>query len=330
MKAVFKIIAFLAGCILILLLAIGSNAGWMSKFESCFPNPYRYGDLYMLSNMPGYRIKTNKIVKPVIQYKNSGTALTIIGDSYTQRFDSSFFSSDRYHFIHWNSVPDTIEIDTARKNILIIESAERYIRWRFIKNPLLTIGTKGASQGPEPGKLKLLAEENLQFMLTNYDWEMRFKEIKTSISLNMFNRFSKSVAKPDGSGRLYLSETVDADNNASSFIKIPDEEIKSLVENLNSVTHHLNTIGFDEVYVSIIPNASTIYKTDTLPYNQFIPRIQNDSNVHFKFIELLKPFQQEHHAVFLCNDSHWNELGKMIWLLQVNAIIDRSSRTTNR
>ena len=323
MKTALKIIAFLLGCIFVFLLAIGSNSAWMSKFESSFPNPYRYGDLYMLSNMPGYRVKNNKIVKPIIHHKNSETALTVIGDSYTQHFDSSFFSAGEYRYIHWNSIPDTVAIDTNKKNILIIESAERYIRWRFIKNSLLSIGTKNKTPDTESNTVKLLAEENLQFMLTNFDWGMSFKELKTGIYLKAFNRFSKTVEKPDGSGRLFLSETIDPDNNASAFTKIPDTEIKELVLNLNQVSNQLKQIVFDEVYISIIPNAATIYKTNGLPYNQLIPRIQNDPDTHFKFIELLTPFQKEQHAVFLCNDSHWNELGKMIWLQHVNTIINK-------
>ena len=95
--------------------------------------------------------------------------------------------------------------------------------------------------------------------------------------------------------------------------------------NLNTISKELKQIGFDDVYISIIPNAASIYKTNYLPYNHLIERIQNDSAVHFKFIELYKPFIQQQHSVFLCNDSHWNELGKMIWLLQVNAIIDKAS-----
>ena len=323
MKRILKIIAFLVGCMFVFLLAIGSSSALMTKFESCFPNPYRYGDLYMLSNTPGFRIKHSPIVKPIITNKKTETALTIIGDSYTQHFDSSFFSSGTYNYIHWNAIPDTVTLDSNKINILIIESAERYIRWRFIKKTLLSIGTNNTKQSSEPNVIKLSAEENLQFMLNNFDWELSFKELKTNIQLTLFDRFSKTVAKPNGSGRLFLSETTDPENTASSFIQIPDSEIKELVSNLNAVTNQLKEIGFDKVYISIIPNAVTIYNTENLPYNQLIPRIQNDTNVHFKFIDLLQPFTKEQHAVFLCNDSHWNELGKMIWLKQVNSIIDK-------
>lgn len=325
MKPVLKILAFLLGCMFVFLLVTGSSSNMLSKFEAYVPNPYRFGDLYMLSNMPGYRIKNSNLVKPIIKHKNQLTTLTIIGDSYTQHFDSSFFTSGSYNYIHWNAIPDTISIDKHKKNILIIESAERYIRWRLIKNPLLTIGLKSKTHNTESNTVKLLAEQNLQYMLTNFDWELPFKELKTTIHLNLFDRFSKTVAKPDGSGRLFLSETVDMDNTASSFINIPDTEVKDIVSNLNSLNRQLTQLGFDEVYISIIPNAATIYKHSDFPYNKLIERIQNDSTAHFKFIELLKPFKEQPYSVFLCNDSHWNELGKMIWLKRVNTIIDSIS-----
>ncbi|HET6226867.1 MAG TPA: hypothetical protein VFF27_11350 [Bacteroidia bacterium] len=326
MKLFIKIIAFLIGCIFILLLVIGSNPALLDKYEHCFPNPYRYGDLYMLSNMPGYRVKNDKKVKPIFTHQNKATTLTIIGDSYTQHFDSSYFNVSDYKFIHWDALPDTIEkTDSSKKNILIIESTERYLRWRFLKNQLLTIGTKAVvSKEPEP--IKLLAESNLQYMTNNYDWELSFKELKTLVHLNLFDKFSPTVGKPDKSGRLYLSETTDPANNSSSFILIPAAEVKNLVQNLNTISTDLKKMGYDEVYISIIPNAATLYKTDGLTYNQLIPRIQKDSTVRFNFIDLYKPFKEEAHSVFLFNDSHWNELGKMIWLVQVNSIIDKASK----
>ena len=100
MKRFFKIIAFLIGCIFIFLIAIGTSPVLLKKFDRYFPNPFRYGDLYMLSNMPGYRVKKTKEVKPKITHQNKETTLTIIGDSYTQHFDSDCFSSGDYHFIH--------------------------------------------------------------------------------------------------------------------------------------------------------------------------------------------------------------------------------------
>jgi len=281
----------------------------------------------MLSNMPGYRVKKTKEVKPKITHQNKETTLTIIGDSYTQHFDSDCFSSGDYHFIHWDAIPDTVaSLDSTKKNILIVESTERYIRWRFTKNHLMTVGTKApVSISKESPPTNLLAEKNLQYLLNNFDWQLPFKELKTLINLHVFNKFSLMVARPDASGRLYLSETVEPNHHSSSFVNVPDTEIKDMVTNLNTISKELKQIGFDDVYISIIPNAASIYKTNYLPYNHLIERIQNDSAVHFKFIELYKPFIQQQHSVFLCNDSHWNELGKMIWLLQVNAIIDKAS-----
>lgn len=321
MKLLLKLISFLLGCYIIVILAVASNSQWLDANARYIPSPYRYGDLYMLSSMPGYRINTQtKINSPVaVQYPN--TSLTVIGDSYTDKFDSSFFNSEVYHFIHWNNIPDTIPApDSTKRNIVMIECAERTVKWRLMKNNLLAIG-KEVQRIPDEPVVELKAETNLQYMLTHLDLALPFKELKASIYLNYFDKFNETVARPDGSGRLYLNETVDPKCSYSSFYPVEEAEIKNLVDNLNKVSAELSALGFDEVYFSIIPNPASIYKTSTLPYNQIIKRLQQHPETKFKFIDVLEPYKQEKNSVYLCNDSHWNALGKMMWLIKVNDLL---------
>lgn len=318
MKIFFKTISLTLGCCIIILLAIASNSRWFNASAKYIPSPYRYGDLYLLSSMPGYKIKNHSKLKPPFSTRNKNTTLTVIGDSYTEHFDSSLFNFYSYHFIHWDKLPDTIPVlDSTKRNILIIESTERYVRWRFKMNNLLSIGKKKQQVREEPA-LQLAAETNLQYMLTHLDWELPFKELKTSIYLNYFDKFSTMVSKPDGTGRLYLNETIDPQNSSSSFNPVDDVEIKIIVENINKLCEQLSNLCFDEVYVSIIPNAASIYKKSDIPYNHLLERIQQHPGAKFKFINVYEDFKQEKKSVFHCNDSHWNALGQMIWLKKIN------------
>jgi hypothetical protein len=326
MKLFFKLAFFLFGCLIIFIMAIASNSDWFDKYEHCFPSAVRYGDLYFQTNTPGYAAESKR-VKPILTSKNSKTTLTIVGDSYTQGFDSLDFSAGTYHFIHWNSLQDTLPaLDSNKRNIIIIETSERFIRQRFVNhNHLYVEKESNAKARKTTTEIKLLAENNLQYLLTYFDWQLPFKEQKSSIYLHWFDRFSPLVTKPDSSGRLYLKETIDPELLSSSFNSVSDAEIQNLVKDLNTINNELYRIGFDEVYMSFIPNPASIYKTNNpIPYNRLIERIQKNPSVLFKTIDVLAVFQKQKTAVFKFNDSHWNELGKMIWILKVNQYIDTS------
>lgn len=321
MKGFLKTMSLLVGSMIIMILAIASNSELLDSCDAFIPDPYRYGDLYMLSNMPGYKISTKSNLTRPVADKNKKIALTVIGDSYTDKFDSSFFNAGSYRFIHWDYIPDTIPLlDSTKTNIVIIESTERYTRWRFMGKSLLHTGKKKLKDEDRFPKI-LNVEDNLQYMLTYFDWEFPFKEMKTYIYLYCFNKFSPLVEKPDHSGRLYLNETVDSLSNASSFNNVANEEIKGLVENLNSLSGELASIGFDKVYYSIVPNAASIYKKSKLPYNHLIERIQNHPSAKFNYIDVYRSFKEEKSSVFYCNDSHWNDRGKKIWLDKVNDLL---------
>jgi hypothetical protein len=325
MKTILKLLSFILGLFIVFLIAIASNSEWQKTYTKYFPNPYRYGDLYLFSNMPGYRVKL-KHLQPILPgpIKNTNSTLTIIGDSYLDGLDSSFFYPIKYRFIHWDRMPDTIPaLDRTKKNILIIESTERAVRWRFTGNNLLTIGTK-SPKAIEKSSVKLLAEDNLQYMFTHLDWELPFKELKTLINLHYFDKFSPLVSKPDGTGRLYLEATINPENQASSFNPVGDPEIERIVENLNKINDELNACGFDEIYISIIPNAATIYKKAEQPYNHLIERIEQHPDAKFGFIDIYQPLKQEKNSVFHFNDSHWNPLGKTLWILKIKRLLDKN------
>lgn len=316
MKVLLKTISFCTGCFFIFLLAVGSYSSWFEAAQQHVESPYRYGDLYLFSNLHGYRIdvKSEKLAAPAYK-KIKNTTLIIIGDSYLATLDPSFFKTETYRFIHWNNIPDTIPPpDRSKKNILIIETTERYARWRLVKELLLVTGKKKkTADAPE---IRLLAEDNLQYMLTHSAWEVPFKELKAAIYLYGFDRFSSVTAKPDGSGRLYLDETTDPENPASSFNPVSDEEITAIVNNMNMLSDQCAKLSFDEIFFSIIPNAASIYKNG--PYNQLIRRIELHPGARFSYIGIYDELKDEKNSVFYLNDSHWNHTGEMKWIIKAN------------
>ncbi|CAN5792154.1 hypothetical protein BH11BAC7_BH11BAC7_02030 [soil metagenome] len=318
-----KIISFTLGCFFILLMAIASNSKWMGTCEKYFPNPYRYGDLYLLSSMPGFRTKDDVAFVSPPRAKNNNITLTIIGDSYVEGFVPENFSAGEYRFIPWGEIPHKVQpLDGSKRNILILESTERNVRWRFISQDILSIGTNAPRAEESGSNVHLAAEDNLQFMLTHLEWQLPFKEAKTKIYLDCFGKFSTMVDKPDGSGRLYLNETVDTASGSSSFARINDDEINRIVGWLNTECATLQAMGFDEVYVSFIPNASSLYKKTSFPYNHLIERIEDSPQAQFKTIDVYKTFKTKKESLYQVNDSHWNGSGKKIWWMKIDSLLN--------
>lgn len=323
MKTLLKIISFTLGCFIIFLMAIASNSKWIGACEKYFPNPYRYGDLYLASSMPGFRSKGEPDLIPPNRPKNKNITLTVIGDSYVDGFSADFFAAD-YRCFTWSEIPRKIPpLDPGKRNILIIECTERNVRWRFLSTDILSIGTNPEPAEEGAANIELAAEDNLQFMLTHLEWQLPFKELKTSIYLNYFDKFSPMVDKPDGSGRLYLKETVDPESGASAFNPVSDDEIKKIVAGLNQICSEHRALGFDEIYVSLIPNTSSIYKKTNLPYNHLIERIEESPEAEFECIDVYKTFITKKKSLYHINDTHWNSSGKAIWLEKVDSVLNK-------
>lgn len=323
MKLIIKIFSFLFGCYIIYIIVIASHSKWFESFCNNMPSPYRNGDLYLFSNMPGYRMPLNrKMVRTPVKFHENNISLTIVGDSYMRDFDSASFFPYDYRFIHWNNVPDTIQpLDNTKTNILIIETAERYCRWRLSKENIIFIGEKKQLK-TEKNEIKLNAEDNLQYIVTSQDWVLPFKELKTYIYLNCFDKFDERVAKPDGKGRLYLEETINSEKNTSSYNYVSEIEIDSIVNKINIMSNNAQKIGYKKVYISIIPNASSLYLPINLPYNHLIERIQNNKNLKVPFIDAYGILKKQKVPVFYNNDSHWNMDGQIVWLANTMSIIE--------
>ncbi len=322
MKILIKILSFLIGCFIIFIIAISSNSKWFEIFTKYTPNPYRNGDLFLYSNMPGYKTNLNRsIIKTYNKLQNNNISLTIIGDSYMRDFNSTSFCVNAYNFIHWDNIPHSItRLDNKKTNILIIETTERYCRWRLKNSNPLYIN-ENSNKVIDSIKIKLSAEDNIQYIVTNLDFLLPFKELKAYIYLNIFDKFDERVTKPNEKGRLYLKETIDPENNSSCYNKISENEIDEIVNYINTTYKNAKKIGFNKVYFSIIPNAASLYNQSELPYNHIIERIQRNPNLKVSYINAYKILRKQTKSVFYYNDSHWNRFGQILWLTHINELL---------
>lgn len=324
MKILLKIVAFIVGLVMMLFLVICSNKELFKVYSDWIPNPYRYGDLYFFSNLPEFRSNTKEAFECESKCEAGNSFLTIIGDSYTRSLESSNFDSGAYQFYHWDNVPlKTPLLRQVNRNVIVVATTERYCRWRLLCDSLFTSTVLASEQKPAQ-KESLLCDEELKFLLTNHDFILPIKELRSTIRYQFFQTVDERVAFPDNSGRLYLGETIDSSKNASSYQIVSDAEILRLQNNLIKLNQQLHEQGYDEVYFSIIPNAASIYR-DAAHYNHLIERIENIHNEEIHFIDLYGEMKSSTENCFLVNDSHWNNHGKRILVDRVNALLCRES-----
>jgi len=326
MKGIFKILGLLFGLFLILILAVSSNSKWFNYFIDFAPNPYRYGDVFYYSSLPKYKSKLNRgkfcLYK---QRANNNINLTVIGDSYFRDFDSCSFNVQNYNFIHWDNVPDTINyLNKNDINILIIETTERYSLWRLVNSNLIVEGKKHTNI--DSVKVDLNSEDKLQYIVTNYEPFISLKSLKAQIYLNLFDKVDGRVSKPDIYNNVFLKEVTDTNSIYSAYYNISDTYIDNIVESLNLSDKKLKSIGFDYIYLSIVPNSVGLNKYYKKNYNYVANRIMQDKKLQMQTINTYKLFNNSDLCAYYYNDSHWNRTGQILWLTYVNEILNKKGK----
>ena len=267
------------------------------------------------------------------------TDLYMWGDSYVEdvpgyafgHLHSFHFGRNYYDELHYS-------LDKNRRNVLIIESTERFSRPYFIyksiyktvrkKNDkevfrfdLSHVRTDYALFGVPLGVNEWFNEhinQNIEFLLFNYNFLNKPRFLKADMNYRMFNRASGSVSISDDGNNLFLRETILAKHGYSCYEQLGDSTINWYVNELNNVYDHYKAEGFDEVYLSIIPNPATILQPKK--YNNFIPRLFRNPGLRMPVIDVYQQFKNDPdpHRLFRPGDSHWNNNGMQIWLGVVN------------
>jgi len=330
---------------------------WMSTSRSCmqFVAEHRdnntwygsyqmlHGDLVSLCYLD--MVKRFNPPREKIIFKMPANTLThninlyLHGDSYTYQVPDSVFSGinklywiDRNHGMNYH-------LDSTKRNILLIEVSERYLRPYFsglqmldevcdsmVKKKKLALGKYGSFnqmtyasvlQGFHLNDLfNKYINQNLQCNLFNYNFMMPLFESKAALNYYAFNRASGDVVISKDRNFLFLKETVSLTDPGSSYIPLTPDDITRLVNNFNAIYDHYKSAGFSEVYLSAIPNSATIMQNQG--YNNLIPLIQNNPKLRMKIIDVYSPFLKSSKVLYQPCDTHWNNDGKLFWLDLVN------------
>ncbi|MCU0326400.1 MAG: hypothetical protein MUF45_14270 [Spirosomaceae bacterium] len=315
------------------LIGCSSDLSKLLYNQGFLQDDYRYGDLYRLSNLPQFRIPVEKCSNPALsKIKNSN--LILLGDSFTEegRIGAEHFITEGYKRYFVAADTNFTRLDTSKTNVLIIETVERHVRERFAK-PFRNLKIVNSPQsthlakekkGGEVDILKDLQEfeipyktERHESALFSSDFALSIKEAKAWFNWKFFDRTdSMVVVTKDGQNILY---GVDVKNGVNScFDEVSDDEIDKIVENLNDTYNHYRKLGFDEVYLTICPNKTSIVAPNIGKYNRIIERIQLHQNLKMPFFDVFSPFSSSKTLLYDKGDTHWNCAGKQVWIDKVN------------
>ncbi|MCK8490350.1 hypothetical protein M0L20_00725 [Spirosoma sp. RP8] len=287
---------------------------------------YRHGDLYRISALSQF-----KDDQPVCPPSNrasdtASTHLYIIGDSFSeeQRIGQNDFRVSHYQRVKWGFT-QRAQLDPSKRNVLLLETVERHFREHFAQPVNELVVEKDTAQNPTPIQMwweKLNAdyhrsdvEERLASTLFSQDWAFWFKEAKAALTLDWFNRASTGVSLSRDQKNIFLDFDTDTTRKKlSSFSELSDAEVNTLVDSLNSVADRYRQLGFDDVYLSIIPNKATILEPNRGAYNHLIERVQNSPALRVKTVNIYLPYKQAKQSPYLNGDTHWNCQGRSLWL----------------
>ncbi|MDR6564037.1 MULTISPECIES: hypothetical protein [unclassified Arcicella] len=303
-----------------------------------FPDDYRFGDLYRLSYLPEFKQKAENChenSKPL----NSDTSyvhLYIIGDSFSEeaRVNKTDFNAGKYTYIHW-AKDAYIQLDSTKRNILILESVERSAKEHLSKDVDNFRCEKPVGKVEEPHlsfRQKVIrgwdkvspvifppgTEERLEHTLFNYDIFLWFRELKAKMTLVFFDRIEPKVILSQDKQHLFYMEEADSTHGRSAFFPVTDAQIDTFVTHANNSKEKYLKAGFDEVYLSIIPNKVSVQSPDLGKYNHLIERIQSNPALSVPVIDTYGIFRKSPEKYYLKSDTHWNCTGRNVWLGIIN------------
>jgi hypothetical protein len=312
------------------------------KSSRLFPDDYRNGDLYHLSYLPQFKEKL-----PICQSQKKtqnvqNVNLFVIGDSFTeeQRVNKNDINAVKYLNVHWNNGVE-IQLDTTKKNVLILETVERTFKNHFsgevnnfnLDRKIEKIDSNKSWKRILIEKISQIVlfifpekdgiEQRFEASLFSYDFFLKYRELKAKLNLLIFDRIEKKVVLSEDKKNIFFSEEALPTDSHSAFYPLTEVEKDSLILNINKSGEKYLKAGFDEVYLSIIPNKVSILSPNLGAYNHLIEQIQNDTKLKVPFIDTYTVFKQNPSKYYLKSDSHWTCEGRDVWLNKVNKILSK-------
>ncbi|KAA6438653.1 hypothetical protein FEM33_18505 [Dyadobacter flavalbus] len=327
-----------------LIWAVGLSPGLLSEAGklNLIKDSYRFGDLYRLSNLAQFKDPRTECAayKTPAKAASQKIHLYIIGDSFTekQRIGKKDFAVDAYTYVHWNEFLH-LKTDPSETNILLLESVERHFREKMkdtIRN-LIPDETTFVSEGTPPRFMNRLdnafrsrsTEDRLDELLFQNDLILTLKEWKSAFNYRFFSRVNKGVTLVNNDENIVYYMDTDTPNITSSFSRINETEIDSIVQNINGSQDFARNLGFDHVILSVIPNKVSVLTTESAEYNNLINRVYAHPELKVPFIDVLTDFRKMGSSAYLKGDSHWTCEGQYLWLDKVNAFIKNIEKPGN-
>jgi hypothetical protein len=311
---------------------------------------YAYGDLYGMTYLPQFHIPVDKPEQPMIQCHppQQGYHIYAISDSYTWdafKNPANFCGAEvsGYAASNFRDVLP-VTLSSTAKNIVVIETNERNIRSLLADTAYLAKAIHPIKPGEDTSKLETMnrrkgfhfnykmrdADANFEFNLWDYRFLTPLKELKAAITYNWFGRHVGEVVVADDKKQLLYSLTIDTALNQSAFKSFSKAEEDSLVMGLNRVYAHYKTLGFNEVYLTMIPNPVSILYPNYhgMQYNQLIPKLQNNPNLKLKVFDSYTLFRAKKDSMQLYrkSDTHWTMAGEKLWLQGFNRMIQQDMK----
>ncbi|MCF0073107.1 hypothetical protein LZD49_21690 [Dyadobacter sp. CY261] len=333
---ILRYIVLAIGCAVWIVGLSPSILPWLWK-EQMVEDGYQYGDLYKLSTLSAFRDPRKQCtgyVPPARPQSARKVHLYIIGDSFTEagRVGKNDFAVDSYTYVKWSNFLH-IKLDTTEHNILLLESVERHFRQKFGSEISVLVpdsatfivdggSTKFMHQLDEAFKGSHTADRLDGFLFQN-DLALRVKEWKSDFNLHFFNRTGSGVTLVNNDRDIVYYMDTDTPEITSAFTPTRVTEIDSMITNLNASRDFADSLGFDDVVLSIIPNKTSVLSPDYGSYNNLISKIYSHPKLGVPYIDVLPDFRRMGRSSYMKGDSHWTCEGQTLWLNKINALINQ-------
>lgn len=295
--------------------------------EGYIGDDFRYGDLYRLSNLSGYRVPVEKCNSPY-PGPQVPVMLYLAGDSFTEegRVNRNEYASAGY-FRSFVADEEILPELVPGKKILVIETVERHLRGRFSEKPWRNwILQEPVTGAPAPAHFSFSGlyqaivdyeipyrEEMHESVLFSNHFILRLKELKADFNYRVFGRVDPKVGVLKGE----LVYDLDlAPGISSVYDPVPEDEIAGIVQHANATRSYYLSMGFDEVYLSIIPNKSSLLIKEDPAYNHLLERVENHPALQMPVISVWQEFTTRNY--YQKGDSHWDCAGQKVWVDKVN------------
>ncbi len=324
-KRIVALLVFILSC---LVLITATNQSWMRAYSKwAYSNQgllgsdkYSQGDLYGISYYPGFgKDFKEAFLSPLQDSIHQTKDLTILGDSYFYSyFDPNvpnFIIDSSFHLYIWNR-KNTLHAPTD-SSILLIEMVERNIFQQLNLANIKTVFEPTNPQTSQTNFNSLIEEhlyhptlkENLEFILFSHRLFSKIKEAKSWLDLHVFGNKIQGVEISANQEFLFMEETVDPTNKASSYYAYTDHELGLFVQELNAIQSYVKGLGYSDVYFSIIPNPVRLLEAGDSRMNSLFDDLATFQNREWIFIDPRPSLSQDPTQNFYHSDSHWNLTG---------------------